>query len=75
MSLVETDRNDSDVGLIEAAEVATGHRIDTSSKVTKHFKMIVRMADGSIRAIDEVTPANWRIGEQVILIAGTNPSK
>ncbi len=35
--------------------------------------IVVRMADGSSRAIDDANPARWRAGERLIFIAGTDP--
>ncbi|MEQ1774153.1 MAG: hypothetical protein ABL891_10275 [Burkholderiales bacterium] len=40
---------------------ATGHEI------------VVRMSDGSSRIFKHGTPAGWRVGERVIVIAGTIP--
>lgn len=37
----------------------------------KRYVTLVRMPDGSRRAIHNVNPAAWRAGERVILIAGT----
>lgn len=75
VSVVEMERNKADIGTIETAGVTTGRQTETSMKLTQRFKITIRMADGSIRAIDEASPANWRLGEQVILIAGANPAK
>lgn len=75
VSVVEMERNKADIGTIETARVTTGRQTETSMKLTQRFKITIRMADGSIRAIDEASPANWRLGEQVILIAGADPAK
>ena len=75
VSVVETARNAADRGTIETARVATGHPIETSMNLTPRVSITIRMADGSIHTIDEASPANWRLGEQVILIAGANPAK
>jgi hypothetical protein len=37
-------------------------------------QIIVRMADGSRRVIDDADPASWRPGERVIVIGGVQPS-
>lgn len=75
VSVVEMERNTADIGTNETARVTTRHQIETSIKLTQRFKITIRMADGSIRAIDEASPANWRLGEQVIVIAGATPAK
>lgn len=75
VSVVEMERSAAEIGTNETARVTTGRQTETSMKLTQRFKITIRMADGSIRAIDEASPANWRLGEQVILIAGANPAK
>jgi len=35
--------------------------------------ILVRMADGSSRMIEQANPARWRAGERLIFIAGTGP--
>jgi hypothetical protein len=40
---------------------------------TTSHEIMVRMADGSSRVISDVSPASWRVGERVIVIAGTLP--
>ena len=37
-------------------------------------EIIVRMADGSSRVIEDANPARWRTGERLMIIAGANPS-
>ena len=39
-----------------------------------NHEIIVRMADGSSRVIDDANPAKWRAGERLLVIAGTDPS-
>ena len=39
------------------------------------YEIIVRMADGSHSAINQASPASWRLGERVIVIAGTIPPR
>lgn len=36
-------------------------------------EMVVRMADGSRRVISNANPALWRLGERVVIIAGSIP--
>ena len=38
-----------------------------------HKEIVVRMADGSIRVIEQESPARWRPGERLIVIAGAVP--
>jgi outer membrane lipoprotein SlyB len=40
----------------------------------KSYEIIVRMADGSSRVIDDANPARWRTGERLIVIGGVRPS-
>jgi hypothetical protein len=37
------------------------------------YEIVIRMADGSSRAIHQASPAKWRPGEWVIVIDGANP--
>ncbi len=41
---------------------------------TSNYQIIVRMADGSSRVIDDANPARWRTGERLLVIAGTDRS-
>ncbi len=75
VSVVETGKTAADRSTSETARVTTGHAIETSMNLIPRFTITMRMVDGSIRTIDEASPATWRVGEQVILIAGTNLSK
>ena len=42
---------------------------------TGNNEVVVRMADGSSRVIEDANPARWRTGERLIVIAGTDPSR
>jgi len=59
-----------------AATVALslGTPIATRVNSTRRYSIIVRMADGSSRVLTDASPASWRPGERVIVIAGTKPS-
>lgn len=41
---------------------------------TGNNEIVVRMADGSNRAIEQANPARWRAGERLIVIAGADAS-
>ena len=75
VSVVEMGKTAADRSTIETTRVTTGPAIETSINLIQRFTITMRMADGSIRTIDEASPATWRVGEQVILIAGANLSK
>ncbi len=75
VSVVEMDGNEADRGTIKTAQLTTDHNIKNPMTLTQRFRITIRMSDGSTRTIVEASPANWRLGEQVTLIAGTNPSQ
>jgi hypothetical protein len=54
--------------------VAAGNRGETRVKSTERHEIIVRMADGSSRVIDDANPSRWRLGQRLIVIAGAGPS-
>ena len=54
--------------------VTAGDRNERQVKSTGGYEIMVHMADGSSRVIDDANPARWRTGERVIVIDGTNPS-
>ena len=48
---------------------------EAGEQFSKRYSIVVRMADGSIRVIPHASPASWRLGERVIVIAGrTSPN-
>ena len=60
-----------------SGETAPKSALNLSQKLTPHsprrLEITVRMRDGSRRVIDDVGPANWRVGERLTLIGGVNP--
>jgi hypothetical protein len=74
VSMREIERHDEDPGPGAAGGVTAGNRDETRVKSTKSYEIIVRMADGSSRVIDDANPARWRSGERVIVIDGADPS-
>jgi len=75
VSMREIASHDEDSGPGAAGEVTAGDRDETRSKSARSHEIVVRMADGSSRVIDDANPASWRAGERVIVIDGTNPSR
>ncbi len=57
-------------GVIESTREIAAHG-DPDARNIKRYETIVRLPDGSRRAIHDVNPAAWRTGERVILIAGS----
>ncbi len=74
VSMREIERHDEDSGPGAAGGVTAGNRDETRVKSTKSYEIIVRMADGSSRVIDDANPARWRTGESLIVIGGVKPS-
>ena len=68
VSMREIESHDEDTGPGAAGRTTTGNRDGMRS-----YEIIVRMADGSSRVIEQANPARWRTGERLIVIAGTNP--
>jgi outer membrane lipoprotein SlyB len=63
--------DDSGAGATDAS--SAGDRITQSLDSTAPSEMVVRMADGSRRVISNANPALWRLGERVVIIAGSTP--
>lgn len=72
MREIETRVDHSCTGATRAAAPGIGD--ETRMKSTRSYEINVRMADGSSRLITAENPAQWRTGERLIVIAGTNPS-
>ena len=72
MREIETHLDYSCTGATRAAAPGIGE--ETRMKSTRSYEINVRMADGSSRLITAENPAQWRTGERLIVIAGTNPS-
>ena len=60
--------------LIKCAEcgvVESTRRVAQEGNLPPLHEITVRLRDGSIRVSSQVNPAQWRIGERIILIDGT----
>jgi hypothetical protein len=75
VSTGEINGHDDDFGISATGASLAGDRNEKSLNSSKSYEIIVRMADGSIRALTHAHPANWRPGARVIIIDGTNPSR
>lgn len=72
-----------DSGDISALEVSAGGEEAARPRCpecgvivsTQGHEIVVRMADGSISVIGYANPARWRVGERMMVIAGTDPSQ
>jgi len=74
VSMREIERHDEDTGPGAAGGTPTGNGDGMRVKTASSYEIIVRMADGSSRVIEQANPARWRAGERLIVIAGTDPS-
>ena len=75
VSMREIERHDEDSGPGAAGGVtAAGNRDETRVRSANNYEIIIRMADGSSRVIDDAGAASWRIGERLIVIGGVKPS-
>ncbi len=53
-----------------AGDVTRGGRSGLPDASTRTYEVTVRMQDGSNRVFVQASPANWRVGERLIFIAG-----
>ena len=74
VSMREIERHDQDSGPGAAGGVTTGNRDETRVKPARSYEIVIRLADGSSRVINDAKPARWRPGERVIVIDGADPS-
>jgi len=51
-----------------------GNGGESGTKASRKYEITVRMADGSNQVIEDPSPANWRIGEGLLVIGGVNRS-
>jgi hypothetical protein len=65
--------NSKDVNTADVSKRA--NRGEQSSNMATKHETVVRMTDGSSRVINGMSPASWRVGERVIVIAGTAPAR
>ncbi len=69
VSMHEITGRDDEFGM--ASGVTDGDEDAKPLTMATQYEIIVRMADGSSRVINTATPASWRLGGRVIVIAGT----
>ena len=58
----------------ECGVIESMRRVAAAGNLPAVYEITVRMRDGSIRVNSEASPANWRPGERIILIAGGSQS-
>lgn len=75
VSMREISGHADDSGPGAAGEATAGNRGELRVYAPRRYEIMVRMADGSSRVIDHASPARWRTGERLIVIAGTDPSR
>jgi hypothetical protein len=68
---INTHPDDSGAGTTDVS--SAGDRNEQPLHTIAPSEMIVRMADGSRRVISNANPALWRLGERVVIIAGSIP--
>ncbi len=73
VSMTEITANEVSLDMAQEGSTTDSNEIDKEvNSVTRH-NVVVRMTDGSIRVLNNVSAADWRVGERVIVIAGTTP--
>lgn len=73
VSMGEANGRDDDFGIGAADGVKDGDQDERPVNLMTRYEIIVRMTDGSHRVIKQASPASWRVGERVIVIAGSIP--
>jgi hypothetical protein len=73
VSMREIERHDEGSGPGAAGVVTAGNQDEKRVKSTRSYEIIVRMADGSRRVINDANPASWRTGERLMVIGGVKP--
>lgn len=74
VSMTEITGQDSDFGIDKNSSVTDDNAVEKEANSATRHNIVVRMADGSNRVFSNVSAAQWRVGERVIVIAGTIPS-
>ena len=75
VSIGEMAKHEDEFGSGAAIGLTAGNRDESRLKSTRRYEINVRMADGSNHVVNHASPASWRTGERVIVIAGSNPSR
>ena len=74
VSMREIDAREEGAGLGATFGAVAGNQDGIRAKSTRSYEITVRLADGSIRVINDANPASWRPGERLIVIDGANPT-
>lgn len=74
VSMREIEVRNEDSGPGAEGGLVAGHQDKTRVKSTRSFDITVRLADGSIRVINDANPARWRTGERLMVIDDVRPS-
>jgi outer membrane lipoprotein SlyB len=69
------EEHDDNLDIGATGRSSAGDRDESPLNSAKYYVLVVRMADGSSRVINQASPANWRPGERVMIIEGTNSSR
>jgi len=75
VSIGKMAMHEDEFGSGAATGLRAGNRDESQLKSARRYDINVRMADGSSHVVSHASPANWRTGERVIIIAGANPSR
>ena len=73
VSMREIARHDENPSLAAAGQATIGNRDETQVTSIRSHEIMIRMADGSRRMIEQANAASWRHGERVIVIGGVKP--
>jgi hypothetical protein len=70
-SMRKIEAPDEETGVNARGRMAAGKRGEIEDKPVRNYEITIRLQDGSMRVINDVNPATWRLGERVTLIGGT----
>ena len=71
MREIDARNGSTGLGTTGGAAVSNSDRIEVKS--TRYYEFTIRMADRSLRVVNDENPANWRLGERVIIIDNISP--
>lgn len=75
MEVRKIESSDGDLNRTIVMIKQVGRATDAQAMAAPRYEIIIRLNDGSVQAIPTDNPANWRVGERMILIAGANPAR
>mgnify|MGYP007062839321 CR=1 FL=1 len=73
ISITDISGQDDGFGIDRESRVTDDSAIEHEANPAIRQNIVVRMTNGSTLVLDNVSAAGWRVGERVIVIAGTLP--